>query len=197
MADRLAYYSNGAMAVLAPRGWHCASLSGSGGGTLLVSPRREEVQAWFRLDGQARPIFGVQLTYTYGGTSGRFVVAAMIARMFPGHMDFARRVASEEYAGPLPSGPFGGDRIRRLSDTEVEFTTPPGRQGAGTGSTLASGEMPIDGLIILYPDSDMDMLQLSHRLPHGVERLVPLIMAEVRRSRGNAVTVPAADVVSR
>ena len=151
------------LAVFAPRGWQCLQLTGSNGSTLVVTPERHSLEDMHGLRGSA-----VQISLSYGGTSGRFEVADVIARYFPEHMAFARRVAAEWILDrPLPSGPFPADRIRRPNATVVRFTTPARRLGMGTNSLLAPDADPIQGLVVLLDHEDgPDILQLSVRLPH-------------------------------
>jgi hypothetical protein len=186
-AARLAYYSDGYDGVLAPRGWHCAAVSGSGGGALIVTPGLLDV----RTIGQMTSKFsgpGVQLTWSLGGTSGRFAVARRIAQLFPRYRKFAWRVAHEDgiVFDPLPSGPDPGDRIRRLSATEVEFTTPAGGTGLGREASMLDASLPIHGRVLLYPSDDMNVMQLSYRLPRGQAGLAPAIVREARRHGGRA-----------
>jgi hypothetical protein len=93
MASRLAYYmAEDGVGVLAPSGWYCFGTYGSNGANLYVSPepiRGDEVLSanW---KGFAGPV--VQLSVSDGGTSGRFSVARMMARVFPAHREFVRNV---------------------------------------------------------------------------------------------------------
>jgi hypothetical protein len=184
LSARLAYYSDSfGSGVLAPRGWHCASLHGSNGGTLLVTPDSETARLFLNPLQETKAALGVQLRHRYGGTSGRFAVAEMIARHFPAYMDFARQVASEWEMDPLPAGPYPADEFRVVSPSEIEFTTPAGASGLGTErSRFGMGETPIHGIVILYPDEEMDLVQLTYRLPASDQDLAQPIIAEVRRS---------------
>jgi hypothetical protein len=182
-AAHLAYYASSDLGVLAPRGWHCLGLEGSNGSVLIVTP--EPHGAGDLLAGTA-PLRGpaVQLGLSFGGTSGRFEVARMIARLFPAHMAFARRVAAEGVDDPLPSGPYPADRIRRIGATEIAYTTPARLQGLGTGSRLTANADPIEGLVILHPEGDMDLVKLDVRLARAQRGLVSAIVAAAHRAHG-------------
>ena len=69
-----AKYSAGA---LAPRGWKCFSFYGSSGVTLTIAPSG-------KLDDMSQPLAGAAVTLAddLGGTSGRFAVAKVAARVF-------------------------------------------------------------------------------------------------------------------
>ena len=72
-ARRLAFYKAGVVdGVLAPRGWYCLGIYGSGGAALLVSPEPIDTAKLFSTDwrGLASPV--VSISYSYGDTSGRF-----------------------------------------------------------------------------------------------------------------------------
>ena len=181
-APLLAYYASADLGVLAPRGWHCFGLEGSNGSVLIVTPERHG----FR-DLQDNPggLHGpaVQLSLSLGATSGRFEVARMIARLFPAHRDFARQVAAEGLGDPLPAGSYPTDRMQRISATEIAFTTPARLQGLGTESRLAADALPIEGVVILHPEGDMDLVKLDVRLPAAQSALAAAIVEGVRRER--------------
>jgi hypothetical protein len=181
-ASRLAYYRSDHLGVLAPRGWHCFGLSGSNGSTLIVSPEPIDREALFNGNAGLRGP-AVQVSLSYGGTSGRFSVANGIARYFPDHLAFARSVAAEGLMSePLPTGPHPGDWIRRRSATEIEYRTPAGAEGAGTASFLDAGSEPIGGLVMLLAGDEPDLLQLSMRLAPGQESLAGEIAASLREN---------------
>jgi len=171
-ASRLAYYASGDLGVLAPRGWHCFGLYGSNGSVLIVTPQvvRDPLSAT-RLRGPA-----VQIGESLGATSGRFEVARVIAQAFPARLDFARRVAAEGIGDPLPNGPVATDRIVPLRPTVVAYTTPAGRAGLGTDSRLAPDDRRIDGLAVLDPNGDMNLVKLDVRLPAGQAALARAIL---------------------
>jgi len=187
-AAGLAYYSTGEIGVLAPRGWHCFGLSGSNGSILFVTPARQSFATLNDSAGLRGP--AIQISLSYGGTSGRFAVAQAIARLFPAHRAFAEQVAEEGImTEPLPAGPYPDDRLVRLSPTEVAFTTPGGRTGLGTQNRFARGEDPVEGIVILLPDGadeEIDLVKLDLRLPATLAPLAPAIVAEARRAADRA-----------
>lgn len=83
--------------VFAPRGWHCRTWHGSNGAFIIVTPTappetipRESVK------GQ-----GAMAIESQGGTSGRFDVAEVSARIFPVVMaDFIARIKAEGFPSP-------------------------------------------------------------------------------------------------
>lgn len=80
---QLAYYkgANGP-GVLAPVGWHCREWYGSNGSFVAVTPAAPP--GAIPANGVAGP--GVELVFRYGDASGRFEVAAILARFFPDTM---------------------------------------------------------------------------------------------------------------
>ena len=163
-APQLAYYASRELGVLAPRGWHCLGLEGSNGSSLIVTPEPHHSRDFLNGTPPLRGPF-VQIAFSYGGTSGRFEVATVIARVFPEHLDFARRVAAEWMSEPLPRGPYPGDRLVRLRPNAVGYTTPAGQAGLGTDNGLAAGDRPINGLVILQLGAEPNLVKLDVRLP--------------------------------
>lgn len=182
-AAQVAYYAISELGVLAPRGWHCVGLQGSNGSTLIVTPEAYSVRDLLE---QASPLRGpaVQISLSFGGTSGRFEVAKVIARAFPASMAFARRVAAEGIDYPLPHGPYPTDHMVRLRRTAVAYTTPAGRGGLGTESRLAPGDRPIEGLAILWTGYDVDLLKLDVRLSAAQAGLARPILNAALAPRG-------------
>lgn len=184
-AERLAWYEGptniGSIGVLAPRGWHCFETYGSSGASLYVSPEQLGSKqlifhnGWNGFEGPA-----IQLSVADGGTSGRFEVAKVIARVFPAHMDFVRNVIAEniEPASSFPPGPYPGDKLTYLSKEMVEFETPANTDGLGTVSWLRKNSSPIRGVAMLA-EPDTSLLQLSVRLPGDQESLALPIIREM------------------
>ena len=174
------YGSRDGLGVVAPRGWHCFELYGSNGQTLIVTPERHDFDFFHnerQLDGPA-----VVLTQRYGGTSGRWAVAAMIVRYFPEHSDFVRGI--EEMGlelGEMPAGPFPDDVVHRIGPNALEYTTPTNRDGLGTTAYLGVGAGPIAGLVMLFPETDMNMIHVAVRLPPELSSRTPVIVEQVRR----------------
>ncbi len=175
----LAYYGGRyTEGVLAPAGWHCQEREGSNGSTLLVTPEPRDAAKGDRLAGPA-----VQLSYSLGGTSGRFEVADIAARIFPVAHDFVDDVEREKILDrPLVHHPFASDHILSRDATHVRYVTPAGRGGLGTQSLLVPSSRPIDGLAILHdkPQEDMVLAMLSVRLPATQGALVEPIIGQVR-----------------
>ena len=176
-AARLAYYKSAPeIGVLAPRGWHCYYEYGSGGYTLLVSP--EPIDQERNLPGA-----GIDLTFHNGMNSGRIQVAEVIARVFPSRMSFVAEVRTvhELQEGAFPVGPFATDRLTRRGERVVEFVTPAGAEGLGTRSRLSKGKGgAISGVTILQDDVP-NILQLSVRLPDGMQGLTAIVIGQLER----------------
>jgi len=179
-ARELAYYSDGmGIGVLAPRGWYCFGTYGSSGSTLYVSRAPLDTA-------NLGPEFTggvIQASVSEGGTSGRFEVAHAIARVFPAHMAFARKVMSEgfEPASSFKMGPFPRDRLTRRGTDVVEYLTPPNSDGLGVAeSRLKPSNDPISGVAILQGE-DTDLLFLAARLPPDLAVLTPTIVTQFEK----------------
>jgi hypothetical protein len=187
-APGLAYYGTRSLGALAPRGWQCFALSGSGGEYLLITPERHGSDD---LPGRATGVTkgpAVAVGVTYGFTSGRFEVARTIARFFPRHGDFVRKVQALDIdTAPLPDKPYPADALVRLSDEAIAFTTPANKKGLGTTHFLLPARDPITGLVILLPEEDMSMLELSVRLPRKDKALERFILEGTAARSGVAL----------
>jgi hypothetical protein len=181
LAERLAYYkAEYSPGVLAPRGWNCFLIYGSGGSDLFVTPDSIDSKELFSDDWKGFPGQGVQLSFDNGGTSGRFEVAKVIARVFPEYKTFAQGVIAEgiEPASDFPFGPYPSDKLTYRAKNIVEFETPANAQGLGTDSRLQMNESPIYGVAIIS-GADTDLVQLSARVPANDSDLVPAMIARV------------------
>ena len=181
-AKRLAYYkAQYGPGVLAPRGWHCFSTYGSNGANLFISPDPIDAKTvllssdWKGFAGPA-----IQISVSSGGTSGRFEVAKVIARVFPAYKAFAQSVIAEglEPASDFPFGPYPSDKLTDRGTNIVEFETPANTAGLGTDSRLEANASPIDGVAIIT-GTDTDLIQLSARVSAKDRDLIPLIVKQV------------------
>jgi hypothetical protein len=182
-AQRLAYYTGDErLGVLAPKGWHCFGTYGSNGTSLYVSPDPINAADLFSTNwkGFAGPV--VQISYEYGGTSGRFGVAETIARVFPAHKAFVEKVIAEgiEPASSFPFGPYPADTLKYRSENIVEFATPPRAEGLGTASRLQKNDGPITGVAILVGE-EPNLLRLWVRLPLETNDLAQFIIQETEQ----------------
>ena len=180
-AQRLAYYSSAqGISVLAPRGWYCFGMYGSGGVELLVSPQpiKPAADSVFPVRGFSGP--AIVLSYIAGDTSGRFIVAEMIARVFPSRRAFVTKAMElfDMPTGSIPFGPYPTDTLTYKSETVVEYKTPTDTEGLGTHSLLGKGDGPIYGAAILVGQTP-DLLLLSARLPADLAELAPAIVRQV------------------
>jgi hypothetical protein len=129
-AQKVSYYKSqiglGGLGVLAPRGWYCFGLYGSGGDTLIVSPQPISKTNIFSPDWIAYTGPAIVLHHSFGETSGRFDVADIIARVFPADKSFATKVMEEfdQPANTYTFGPCSNDILHYKSDTVVEYKTP-------------------------------------------------------------------------
>ncbi len=102
---------------------------------------------WAGLAGPA-----VEVADWSGDTSGRFEVARLIARVFPGEKAFVQGVVGEGVEAPseFPHGPYPTDKLIRKGDRIVEYQTPPRSEGLGTMGELRANSRPISGVAILH-----------------------------------------------
>jgi hypothetical protein len=176
------YQAWGTPAVLGPRGWYCAGLEGSNGGTLILAPERYQPSDFmFRrkvVEGSA-----IEINFSFGGTSGRFTVAKTAARLFPRATTFVQSLIDNGLIdkSKLPTKTFPNDSLIYLDDFIVEYITPPHSDGEGTRGFLRKNANEISGVVIMDPAGDHDLVTLAIRLPASQSHLVSLIMANVEK----------------
>lgn len=183
-AQQLAFYkAEQGFGVLAPRGWHCFETYGSSGGSLFVSPQPIDAKMLFSdgWKGFTGPV--IQLSAEDGGTSGRFDVARMIARVFPSHRSFVRKVIAEdiEPARNFPSGPYPNDKLVYRTEGLVEYQTSPQTEGLGTQSRLLKNTDPICGvamLVGLVKGGEPSLVFLAVRFPSEMTGLSSAVIQE-------------------
>jgi hypothetical protein len=182
-AQRLAYYTaDERLGVLAPKGWHCFGTYGSSGTSLYVSHDPINVADLFSTNWKGFAGQVVQISYEYGGTSGRFGVAETIARVFPAHKAFVKKVIAEgiEPASSFPFGPYPADTLTYRTGNVVEFATPPRAEGLGTASRLQKSDIPIIGVAILEGE-EPNLVRLWVRLPLETNDLAQFIIQETEQ----------------
>ena len=194
LAQTIAYYkaSNG-LGVLAPRGWYCFGTYGSDGSNLYVTPMPLSPAHLFSESWKGISGYGIQLSESSGDTSGRFEVAHIIARVFPAHLAFVRRVIAEgvEPATSFTYGPYPADKLTYKSKETVEYVTQPNTEGLGTKSFLIKDADPIDGVALLTGE-ELSLTNLSARLPPEMSDLLPPIIRQVEQdSSPSATSMPA------
>jgi len=181
VAQKLAYYKAAlGSGVLAPRGWYCFGTYGSGGSSLFVSPtpiKRGDLFGpnWVGIHGPA-----VQVDIDDGGTSGRFEVAQVLARVFPAQRPFVQSVMDsfDQSAKDYTFAPYPNDKLILQTDRLVEFQTAPHSEGLGTMSRLKANDDPIDGVAILL-GKNPDLLMSRVRLPREQRDLAPVIIQDL------------------
>lgn len=181
LAARLAWYKAAYIAgALAPRGWKCFSVYGSNGASLAIAPSGV-------LD-NSQPIDGPAVTLSdfVGGTSGRFAVAKIAARLFAKEEQrFIADVIAEgiEPKANFPFGPYPADTLTTKTPRLVEFATPGGKDGLGTSDRLRKSALPIAGVAKLIGEaSEPDALLLAVRLPAGEADLAAAIVQAAERT---------------
>ena len=182
-AQELAYYKSAqGVGVLAPRGWYCFGTYGSNGDTLYVNPEPIDAKNMFS-SGRSKvagPV--IQISRRYGGTSGRFSVAEIIARVFPAYKPFVTSVMQDfdQPSSSFPFGPYPTDALTYRSKTMVEYRTPAQTDGLGTYSWLEKNGSPIDGVAILVGQTP-DLLLLAVRLPLDLNGFTSDIVGQFER----------------
>jgi hypothetical protein len=124
----------------------------------------------------------IQLSESDGGTSGRFEVAHIAARVFPHFRPFVKKVIAEgiEPASDFHFGPYPADKLTYKSDHLVEFVTPSNATGLGTQSWLAKGPGAIIGFAMIVGE-DTDLLRLDLRLPSALAPLGHVIVVQAEQ----------------
>jgi len=175
-ARRLAYYkAEVTSAVIAPLGWYCYGIIGSGGSSLFISPQPIK----FLFGPQWRGIEGasVEVDEVFGGTSGRFDVAQVIARVFPARRAFVEDLMEmfDQPASAYKFGLYPKDKLIVQTDRLVQFQTAPHSEGLGTMRRLRANDDPIDGVAILEGQTP-NLLTLRVRLPRELHALTSSII---------------------
>ncbi len=187
-AQKLAYYKAvDGLGVLGPRGWYCLETYGSSGSYLFISPQPIDTKMVFsgKWEGFTGP--AIQISDVYGDTSGRFRVAETIARVFPAHMGFTRKVIAEgiESAKDFPQGPYPNDKLTYRSKEVVEYQTPANTKGLGTDSRLKENSIPIDGVAMLVSEEpnfkEPSLIFLAVRLPPDQAGLTHVIIQQTEK----------------
>jgi hypothetical protein len=129
----------------------------------------------------------IELTASIGDTSGRWRVAALIARYFHNRMAFVRKVIEEGFSqsADYPRGPYAGDRLISRNADRVEYETPPHARGLGTSGRLLPNGQSIRSVALLVGDTP-DSRQLTVRLDPETRDLLPVILRHFKTSAGNA-----------
>jgi hypothetical protein len=173
LANRLALYeAESGPPVLGPRGWSCFGFYGSGGTYVVITPRPTDM-AHAAVTGPA-----IVASITSGGTSGRFTVAPVVARVFSSERAYLDRIRAEGLVPTeeLVSRPFPADHVTRVSDHLVEYVTGRGAKGLGTLFGIIPNTDPISGAAVLVPERDFELRDVAVRLPPAMRDLDRLII---------------------
>lgn len=179
-AARLAFYSDGFVTLLGPRGWSCHGVEAADGGrSLSVFP-----------PGQTDPLAGDRLG---PGTSGVTAIldytghgpgAQLVCSLFPhsAAADLARGI------GSCPAPP-SREQLERSTPDVVVFRDPPGVTGAGTpsgGRNVASGLVHFPQL---RPEpSSVPVAKVTCTLPSSTSGLCRAIVADFLTRSVSVVT---------
>ena len=179
------YRSPEGLSVLAPRGWYCLGLYGSGGDSLYVGPQPSG-ESRIGHSGFAGPT--IEISNTFGNTSGRFDVARIIARVFPAYKSTAYKLLEgfDSATSSLAFGPYPKDLLTYKGNRVVEYKTPAQTDGLGTyHSSLKKNSSPIDGVAMLVGPAP-DLVLLSVRLPPELNALTSVTVRQLERdAEGN------------
>jgi hypothetical protein len=178
LAEQIAYYrAENSPGIFAPKDWSCRSWSGSNGSVLVVTPKRIE-PPYFPLPTITGA--GVMIESSDGGSSGRFHVAIVAARLFPLlGSDFVAHVKQEHLVSDslFDVEPHPADRLEYLSDRFVEYTTPANTAGLGTDGMFEVSDLPVTGLTIVNLAADVNTLtEVRVRLPAGLNSVAQAIV---------------------
>jgi hypothetical protein len=179
----LAYYKAEYFAgVLAPRGWNCLAVNGSGGSVFLVTPQPLKID--FDLNKITGP--AIQVNEYCSDNSGRFDIARVIARAFPKQKTFVQNMLKfgDLPASDFPFGPYPKDKMVRRNDWIVEYRTPANSEGLGTIGYLPKADLPTEGIAILRDQSPDCLLFMAVRLPPDMSDLAPQIIQQMLRENG-------------
>jgi hypothetical protein len=180
LESSLYYTAAQGLGVLAPRGWYCFGIYGSGGDALFVSPRPIDTDNFLTTDKNRFEGPAIEISHRFGDTSGRFDVAEIIARVFPTYKVFVTDVVEVFPASSFTFGPYPKDKLTYKGPTTVEYRTPAQTDGLGTHSWLKKSGSPVDGVAILIGPTP-DLLLLSLRLPPHLAGLTSAIIRQVER----------------
>jgi len=183
IAQKLAFYAAAdGQGVLAPRGWKCFGFYGSNGQGLIVTSQSVDFRKFFSANGFTTKLNAVELSYNYGGTSGRWAVAHAITRYLPAYRKFIQTNFDGLEVGPLPKGPYPHDVLVRHSANAVRYVTPPFTAGEGTSWMLSPSSRPIQGFATLLGDvKEPNLSKVNVRLPEAYEDLADVIIDNARR----------------
>jgi hypothetical protein len=182
IAQRLAIYeAQVGPSVVGPAGWSCLGVYGSGGATLLVTSNQLGDLFTSNWAGVVGP--GIAASSIDGGTSGRFVVAEVVARVFPKERGFVSRII-QDYDLPAqtyPFGPFVSDHLNYLNDHTVEYQTRAHSEGLGTlVGRFRPSDTAISGVTILQKP-DFDLRHLAVRLPRSLNDLTAIVIQQFEK----------------
>lgn len=154
-AQVLAYYGSAlGLGVLAPRGWYCLGIDGSGG-DLFVGPQPIDDRKIYTQENHGFDGPLIELSERHSDQYGdRLDKAQIIARVFPAYKALVADLLDgfDVPASLYPFGPYPTDRLTYKSKAVVEYVTPAQTEGLGTHSTLKKNGSPIEGVAILNGD---------------------------------------------
>jgi hypothetical protein len=149
----LAYYGSALdLGAIAPKGWHCLAINGSGGDFLFVSSQPIDAPKVFAPEFRGFEGAAIEISNRHSDQNGdRLDKAQIIARVFPPYRRYVKTLL-EGFDIPkvsYPFGPYPSDRLTYRSKNVVEYTTPAQTEGLGTHSSLRKNGDAIEGAAIL------------------------------------------------
>lgn len=178
IASKLSHYQDADyLGIVAPRGWYCYLSANAGDATLLVTPSRDEIEAFKRVGESESVASGPAVWFQTieGGTGGGREAIKYGERFFPGALpkDFVQEVIDDAKDNHLPINDYifprnTKDVIAYKSPTLLEFETPAHEDGLGTlaWGGLKKSELPIYGVLSFTTKaSDPIIYLLAVRLP--------------------------------
>jgi len=183
-AQALAYYGSALdLGVLAPRGWYCLGVYGSGGNFLYVSSRPIDTQNILAPNDRGFEGPAIEVSERHSDQLGdQPEKAQIIARALPAYKALVIEMMQWSDVPPseYPFGPYPSDRLTYKSNRVVEYRTPARTEGLGTHSSLRKNGSPIEGVVILNGEPP-DLILLSVRLPREHRELAPVVVRHFER----------------
>lgn len=178
LAEQLVYYqAEGSLGIYASKGWSCRAWYGSSGSTLLVTPKPIE-PPYFPLPTVTGPAVMIQSWDT--GSSGRFHIAIVASQLFPLlGQEIVTQVRQEHLISDssFNAAPYPDDQVSYLTDRLIDYTTPANRAGLGTDSLLDTSHLPVRGLTVFNPETEVNALtEIRVRLPAALNDLQDAIV---------------------
>ena len=105
-------------------------------------------------------------------------MAQIAARAFPSARAFVQSVIDEKMPGApvIQFGPYKSDKLTQPQADVVEYVTPARTLGLANGDPPATNPWPVEGVAILQPNLNMDIVKLDVCLPPAQAGLATVIV---------------------